>query len=80
MQNQMQFQVPKWWFIVLCVTYLITETAGLAYKVVRETGTNTDATTQCREVAKGSIGWQLPEGVVCVRPVYYLPKNPELFK
>ena len=65
-------QMPSYLFWTFVVIYTCTVTLQVANDVMRRMQPETDATSKCREVASGTIGWKTRSGILCVRPVHFI--------
>ncbi|MFY1021154.1 hypothetical protein [Ectopseudomonas khazarica] len=73
-KKYMLIQFPSWAVWVLVVLSVITGTANLARTVAGwyQHQDQSTASEQCRQIVKGTIGIELSEGVLCVRPVHFI--------
>ena len=68
-------QIPSYLFWIFMIIWTFSITLQSAAEVIRWMQPETDATQQCREVVKGSIAWDLRDGILCVRPVHFIERG-----
>ncbi len=68
-------QMSSYLFWTFIIIYTCSVTLQVADSIMRRLEPETDATLQCREVVKGSIGWELRDGIMCVQPVHFIERG-----
>lgn len=68
--------LPSPLFWALALVYGASITLQAAGNIARYMGAETAATEKCREVAKGTFGWETGGGILCVRPVHFIEGQP----